>query len=130
MGCIDTVIDRLRTVAENVYSITAQAISFFEDMFGSGRSGEYEVATEVLRSVAEDLASIAATMNYIANDIQAIRSRIPFQSPGVSVLKAKIWRIGSRAESEAQKCRKLGDAAYECASIYSTADFAAADCYY
>lgn len=130
MGCIDTVIDRLRTVAETVYSITAQAISFFEDMFGSGRSGEYEVATEVLRSVAEDLASIAATMNYIANDIQAIRSRIPFQSPGVSVLKAKIWRIGSRAESEAQKCRKLGDAAYECASIYSTADFAAADCYY
>lgn len=130
LGCLDTVIDRLNAAAESIYSVTMQAVTFFEDMFSGGRSGEYEVNAEVLRAVANDLDSIAARMNYIAGDIQAIRSRIPFQSPGVSILKAKIWRIGSRAESEAQKCRRLGNAAYECAAIYTTADLAAADCYY
>lgn len=130
IGCVDTVIDGLRTAVDFIYNTTAQAVTFFEDMVGLGRSGEYEVSVETLRAVANDLNVIAARMNYIASDIQNIRSRIPFQSPGVSVLKAKIWRIGSRAESEAQKCMKLGNAAQECSSIYSSADFAAADCYY
>lgn len=126
---IDVVIDGFKETAEIVYRTANSIATFAEDITGAGRSGEFEVSEEILSDVGTDLESLAARMISLGEEIQSIRSRIPFQSPGVSILKAKIWRIGSGVGSEANKCKKLSAAAGKCAEIYLSSDLRAADCY-
>ena len=94
----------------------------YSDFLSMVVSGEYEIHTKEMTSIADEMDEVQKKLDRIADEVQMIRRDLPYDSFSAYYYKNCLGKISGAIVSEGKKAKKLGDAANKAALEYTKGD--------
>lgn len=94
----------------------------YSDFLSMVVSGEYEIHTKEMTSIADEMDDVQKKLDRIADEVQMIRRDLPYDSFSAYYYKNCLGKISGAIVSEGKKAKKLGDAANKAVVEYTKGD--------
>lgn len=105
-----------------VHTIVEKAHELYDAYLSMVVSGEYEIRTGEVSSMADSLETLQSRMNRIAESIRDIRRNLPYDSVSAFYYKNVLGMNTVTLESEGKKAAKLADVANRAVGRYDRGD--------